>query len=141
MILHVDQRPKQNHKDENLPTLPQEPYLSGKEFGPMLNQENIQSPIMKCRRNYLLHIQLNDLEELGGTRLLLTNQYNTGIFSCFLLLLPCFSSTCCQTNEDNTGNVSENDLLFSRIQSIHYFLWVDFHDEEDEMYIPFSIRD
>ena len=23
----------------------------GKEFGPMLNQENIQSPIMKCRRN------------------------------------------------------------------------------------------
>ena len=31
---------------------------------------------------------LNDLEALGGTRLLLRNQYNTGIFSCFLLLLP-----------------------------------------------------
>ena len=25
--------------------------LIGKRFGPMLNQENIQSPIMKCRRN------------------------------------------------------------------------------------------
>ena len=51
VILHADQRPKQNHKDENLPALPQEPYLLEKDFGPMLNQENIQSPIMKCRRN------------------------------------------------------------------------------------------
>ena len=31
--------------------LPQELYLFGKEFGPMLNQENIQSVILKCRRN------------------------------------------------------------------------------------------
>ena len=31
-ILHADQRPKQNHKDENLPALPQEPYLWGKEL-------------------------------------------------------------------------------------------------------------
>ena len=51
VILHADQRPMQNHKDENLPALPQEPYLLGKEFEPMLKQENIQSPIMKCRRN------------------------------------------------------------------------------------------
>ena len=29
-ILHADQRPKQNHKDENLLALPQEPYLLGK---------------------------------------------------------------------------------------------------------------
>ena len=43
-------KPKQNHKDENLPALPQEPYLLGTELGPMLNQENIQSPIMRCRR-------------------------------------------------------------------------------------------
>ena len=50
-ILQADQRPKQNHKDENLPALPQEQYLLGKELGPMLNQENIQFPIMKCRRN------------------------------------------------------------------------------------------
>ena len=47
----ADQRPKQNHKDENLPDLPQEPYLLGKELGLMLNQENIHSPIMRCRRN------------------------------------------------------------------------------------------
>ena len=45
VILHAGQRPKQNHKDENLPALPQEPYLLGKELGPMLNQENIDSPI------------------------------------------------------------------------------------------------
>ena len=37
-ILHADQRPKQNHKEENLPAFPQEQYLLGKEFGPMLNQ-------------------------------------------------------------------------------------------------------
>ena len=29
-------------------------YLLGKEFGPMLNQENIQSPIMKCRRKWFV---------------------------------------------------------------------------------------
>ena len=50
-ILHADQRPKQNHKDDNLPALPQEPYLLGKELGPMLNQVNIHSPIMRYRRN------------------------------------------------------------------------------------------
>ena len=50
MILHADQRPKQNHKEENLPALPQEQYLLGKEFGPMLNQGNIHSPIVIYRR-------------------------------------------------------------------------------------------
>ena len=54
LVLQADQRPKQNHKDEILPALPEEPYLLGKEFGPMLNQENIQSPIMKCRRNQFI---------------------------------------------------------------------------------------
>ena len=34
-------KPKQK---ENLPALPQEQYLLGKEFGPMLNQGNIHSP-------------------------------------------------------------------------------------------------
>ena len=51
VILQADQRQKQNHKDENLPALPEEPYLLEKEFGPMLNKENIQSPTLKCRRN------------------------------------------------------------------------------------------
>ena len=54
VILHADQRSKQNHKDENLPALPQEPFLLEREFGPMLKKENIQSPIMKCRRNYFI---------------------------------------------------------------------------------------
>ena len=58
---------------------------------------------------------MNDLEELGGTRLLLTNQYNTGIFLVSLLLLPCFCSACRQTNDDNAGNFSADRLWFSRI--------------------------
>ena len=58
--------------------------------------------------------------------------YSTGIFSCSLLLLPWFSSTCRQTNDDNTRNVLEDCLWFSRIQLLHHFLDVDFHDEEDE---------
>ena len=32
-----------------------------------------------------------------------------------------------QTNDDNTRNDSEDDLLFSRIQSLHHCLEVDFH--------------
>ena len=36
-ILHADQRQKQNHREENLPALPQEQFLLGKELGPMLN--------------------------------------------------------------------------------------------------------
>ena len=40
----------------------------------------------------------------------LKNQYSTGIFSCFLLLLPWFSSICYQTNEGNTGNISKDCL-------------------------------
>ena len=43
-------KPKQNHKDEILPAHPQDLFPLGKELGPMLNQESIQSPIMKCRR-------------------------------------------------------------------------------------------
>ena len=50
-ILHADQRLKQNHKEENLPALHQEPYLLGKELGPMLNQENILPQVLRCRRN------------------------------------------------------------------------------------------
>ena len=49
VILQADRRPKQYHKDEILPAHPQELYLLGKELGPMLNLENIQSPIMKCQ--------------------------------------------------------------------------------------------
>ena len=51
VILQADERPKQNHKDENLPTHPQELYLLVEELGPMLNQENVQFLIMKCQRN------------------------------------------------------------------------------------------
>ena len=52
VILQADQRPKQNHKNEILPAYPQELYLLGRELGLMLNQENIRSPIIKCRINW-----------------------------------------------------------------------------------------
>ena len=60
----------------------------------------------------------------------LKNQNNTEIFY-FLILLPCCSSTFRQTNDDNTRNVAEDYLGFSRIQSLHHCLEVGFHDEED----------
>ena len=37
-ILHADQRPAQNHEEENLPALHQEQFLLGTGLGPMLNQ-------------------------------------------------------------------------------------------------------
>ena len=63
VILQADQRLKRNHTDENLQALPQEPYLLGKDFGPMLNQENIQSPIMRCRRNEFIFFVMEDYIE------------------------------------------------------------------------------
>ena len=56
--------------------------------------------------------------------------YNTEIFSCFLLL-PWCSSTFHQTNVENAQNGSEDNLLFSRIQSLHHLPEVGYHDEED----------
>ena len=50
-VLAFASRPKQNQKDDFLPAHHQELHLLGKDLGPMLNQENIQSPIMKCRRS------------------------------------------------------------------------------------------
>ena len=75
---------------------------------------------------------LNDLEELGDKECrVLKNQYNTEIFPWYLSLLPLYSSTFHQTNVGNAQNGSEDDLLISRIQSLHHLLEVDYHDEED----------
>ena len=67
VILQANQRLKRNHKDENLPALPQELNLLVKEFRPILNQENIQSPIMKCRRNlfifFVMEVYLEKMRE------------------------------------------------------------------------------
>ena len=71
------------------------------------------------------------LKRLGGKEFFLKDQYNTEIFSCFLLLLPLFFSTFHQTNVENAQNGSDDNLLFSRIQSLHRLLEVDYHDEED----------
>ena len=74
---------------------------------------------------------LNDLEELGDKELLiLTGQYSIEIFSCCLRLLP-FCSSFHQTNVDTTQIRSEDNLLISRIQSLHLLLEVDDHDEEE----------
>ena len=74
---------------------------------------------------------MNDLEELGYREfLVLMDQYNIEIFSC-CLLLPFCSSTYCQTNVEIAENRSEDNPLISRIQSLHLFLEVDYHDEEE----------
>ena len=74
---------------------------------------------------------LDDLEELRDEEFLLKDQYNTGIFSCFLLLLQLCFSTLHQTNVESSQCRSEDSPLISRIQSLHHFLEVDDHDEED----------
>ena len=78
----------------------------------------------------------NVLEELGNTQLVMKNQYSTGIFSFFLLLLPSTLSTCYRTNEENAGMFLKSfffstelncsiffsmDLLWMT-KMIHYFL-------------------
>ena len=73
---------------------------------------------------------LNDLEELGDNEfLVLMDQYNIEIFSCFLHLLPLYSSTFHETNVENTQNGSEDNPLISWIQSLR-LLEVDDNDEE-----------
>ena len=59
------------------------------------------------------------------------DHYNTEIFSCFLRLLPLYSSTFHQTNVEIAQNGSEDNFLISRIQSLHRLLEVDDHDEEE----------
>ena len=75
---------------------------------------------------------LNDLEELGVKEfLVLMDQYSIEIFSCCLRLLPFCSSTFHRTNAESSQIRSEDNLLISRIQSLHLLLVVDYHDEED----------
>ena len=77
------------------------------------------------------HCVLNDLEVLGGKEfLVLMDQYNIEILSCFFRLLPLYSSTIHQTNVEIAKNRSEDNPLISRIQSLHFLLKVDHHDEE-----------
>ena len=59
------------------------------------------------------------------TQLFLKSQHKTDIFSC--VLFHFFR----QTNDDKKQNDPEDNLLSSRIQSLHFCLEVDFHDEED----------
>ena len=75
---------------------------------------------------------LNDLEELGDKEfLVLTDQYSIEIFSCFLHLLPLYSSTFHQTNVEIAQIRSEDNPLISRIQSLHLLLEVYDHDEKE----------
>ena len=55
VIVHADQRPKQNHKDVILPVHPQELCLLGKELGLILTHKNIDYPVSKKLINILCH--------------------------------------------------------------------------------------
>ena len=57
-------------------------------------------------------LSCNDLEELRDKEfLVLTDQYTIEIFSCFLRLLPLYSSTSHQTNGESTQIRSEDNLF------------------------------
>ena len=60
-ILHAAQRPKQNHKEENLPALPQEQFLLGRGLGLILNQGNVLSPIMKYRKKWYIFFVIHNM--------------------------------------------------------------------------------
>ena len=68
-------------KTKFLPAHPKELYLLGKGLGPMLNQENIQYPIMKCRRNWFVFVMKVYLE----TRMERLNSRNKDDFQTYLL--------------------------------------------------------
>ena len=138
VILQADQRPKQNHKDEILPAHPQELYLLGKEIGPMLNQENILSPIMKCRRNWFIFFVIychhwsddkwkSSMARRGGNKKRF--QYCTDLSGAILYLRALHGnsggSLIDPTLHDNR-TVSSNSFIMSDVQSI---------------YIPSSIQD
>ena len=59
------------------------------------------------------------------------HQYNIEIFSCFLRLLPLYSSTFHQTNVEIAQDHFQDTPLFSKIQSLHHLLEVEDHDEEE----------
>ena len=59
------------------------------------------------------------------------DQYNIEIFSCFLRLLPLYSSTFHQINVESAQDHSDDNLSVSKIQSLHLLLEVDDHDEEE----------
>ena len=66
-ILHADQRPKQNHKEDNLPALHQEQFLLGRELGLMLNQGNSFSDYEVSKKvMYLLRHSQNVHREDDG---------------------------------------------------------------------------
>ena len=62
---------------------------------------------------------------------MLMEQYSIEIFSCFLRLLPLYSSTVHQTTVEIAQDRSKDTPLISRIQSLHHLLEVDDHDEEE----------
>ena len=59
------------------------------------------------------------------------DQHNIEIFSCFLRLLPLYSSTFHQTNVENAKDRSEETPTISSLQSLHLLLEVDDHIEEE----------
>ena len=63
--------------------------------------------------------------------LVLMDQYNIEICSCFFRLLPLCSSTFHQSIVEIAQNGSEDNLWISKIQSLHLLLEVDDHDEEE----------
>ena len=97
--------------------------------------ELLHCPVMKDQWDCVL----NDFEELGIKEfLVMMDQYNIAIFSCFLHLLSLYSSTLRQTIVEIAQGRSEDTPLISRIQSLHHFLEVD-DDDEEEYTVVFTV--
>ena len=54
VLLHADQRPKQNHEDVFLPALLQELYVSVKDLGLILSQKLVRLSLTQCQNNSVL---------------------------------------------------------------------------------------
>ena len=73
--------------------------------------------------------------------LVLMDQYNIEIFSCFLRLLPLCSSTFHQTNIENSQICSEDNLSISRVRSPYLLLEVLRVEAECSFFLPLGKLD
>ena len=93
VILHADQR----SQSKTTKTSSQKQYLLEKDFGPMLNHENIQSPIMQNRRNWFIFFVMNDYLEKMMERL------NSGEAKTIFSIFPALSSLVWRQGEEKHG--------------------------------------
>ena len=126
-ILHCDQRTKQNYK--NVDSYPRTIFI-GKEFGLMLNQGNIHSPIIQCRRNwsifFVMEIYLETIME----------QLNTEEYQIIFRIIFVLSSLVWQKVEEeyiwqDEGTTKKISVLFCFLRNNSFFITLQDHSESN----------